>query len=252
MESKPMEQAIVEAMASITPMKRVFIPFFFVLCLSLAACTQNAAQPSSPSGPSGTTATTANPYPPVTSPVDFNSNGIDDYTDILIGARSDALALPRYDPSWFMGGYPPEDAGVCTDLVWRAFKQAGYDLKAMVDKDIAANVSLYPRVEGRPDPHIDFRRTANLLVFFRRHARSLTTDTTQYDQWQPGDIVTFGTWHSAIVSDRRADSGRPYILHNMGQPRREEDALEYWEISGHFRFDASQIDPALLVAFPEE
>ena len=221
-----------------------------LLCLGLFACGQNISPNPSPSDAS--TAVTANPYPPVTSPVDFNHNGVDDYTDILIGARQDAQNRPRYDASWFSGGYPPEDAGVCTDLVWRAFRNAGYDLKAMVDRDIAANKALYPRVEGRPDPNIDFRRTANLLVFFRRHAQVLTTDTAQAEQWQPGDIVTFGTWHSAIVSDKRGADGRPFILHNMGQFNHEEDALANWDISGHFRFDASKIAPEMLAAFPEE
>jgi len=47
--------------------------------------------------------------------------------------------------------YPPDDEGVCTDLVWRAFKNAGYSLKDMVNKDIASNVSAYPRVNGSPD-----------------------------------------------------------------------------------------------------
>jgi len=218
-----------------------------LLCCVLAACGTAIADP--PSAQSTTPVTTANPYPPVTSPVDFNSNGVDDYTDILIGARMDAENRPRYDASWFLGGYPPEDAGVCTDLVWRAFKQAGYDLKAMVDRDIAANVALYPRTQGRPDPHIDFRRTANLLVFFQRHAQVLTTDVAQAEQWQPGDIVTYGTWHSAIVSDKRNADGLPYILHNMGQYNREEDCLAAWEISGHFRFDASQVEPGLLIVF---
>lgn len=222
----------------------------FLLCLSLAACGHTPGQDII--DVPATEQTTADPYPPVTSPVDFNRNGVDDYTDILIGARRDAENRPRYDASWFSGGYPPEDAGVCTDLVWRAFKNAGYDLKAMIDKDIAANISLYPRVEGRPDPNIDFRRTANLKVFFERHAQSLTTDITQPEQWQPGDIVTFGIWHSAIVSDKRNADGRPLLLHNMGQFNREEDALANWEISGHFRFDASQIDPAMLIAFSEE
>ena len=226
-------------------MKRLLCAaLIFLLCLSLAACTQNAT-PDASSSPAAETA--ANPWPPVTSPIDFNRNGVDDYTDILLGAREDARNRPRYDPSYFSGGYPPEDAGVCTDLVWRAFKHAGYDLKAMVDRDIAANIALYPRVEGRPDRNIDFRRTANLLVFFRRHAQELTTDIAQAEQWQPGDIVTFGTWHSAIVSDIRAADGRPFLLHNMGQPNREEDALANWEISGHFRFDASQIDPEMLI-----
>lgn len=180
--------------------------------------------------------------------MDFNGNGIDDYTDILLGARQDAENYPRYDPAYF-SGYPPEDAGVCTDLVWRAFKSAGYDLKSMVDKDIAANTSKYPRVEGRPDPNIDFRRTANLKVFFECHAQVLTLDITQVEQWQPGDIVTFGTWHSAIVSGKRNKNGLPFILHNMGQLNREEDALASWEISGHFRFDARKVDSEMLIAF---
>jgi len=222
-----------------------------LICVYLLCCMLSACGPVIETPPTQSTvpATTANPYPPVTSPVDFNGNGVDDYTDILIGARMDAENRPRYDASWFLGGYPPEDAGVCTDLVWRAFKQAGYDLKAMVDRDIAANVALYPRTEGRPDPHIDFRRTANLKIFFERHAQVLTTDVTQVEQWQPGDIVTYGTWHSAIVSDRRNAEGLPYILHNMGQFNREEDRLAAWEISGHFRFDASLVDPGLLIEF---
>ena len=217
-----------------------------LLCLLFAAC---GPVGTAPPAESMIPTTTANPYPPVTSPVDFNGNGVDDYTDILVGARKDAENRPRYDASWFSGGYPPEDAGVCTDLVWRAFKQAGYDLKAMVDRDIAAHTALYPRVEGRPDPHIDFRRTANLKVFFERHAQSLTIDVAQVEQWQPGDIITYGTWHSAIVSDIRNAEGLPYILHNMGQPEREQDCLAAWEISGHFRFDASKIEPGMLAAF---
>jgi len=54
-----------------------------------------------------------------------------------------------------------------------------------------------------------------------------------------------------MVSDRRNRDGVPYILHNMGQPNREEDALAKWGISGHFRFDASMIDSAILVAWEE-
>ena len=70
------------------------------------------------------------------SSVDFNSNGIDDYTDILNGARIDAVNKPTYDDSYWEGGYPPDNIGVCTDVVWRAFKHAGYNLREMVDKDV--------------------------------------------------------------------------------------------------------------------
>ena len=187
----------------------------------------------------------------VTSSVDYNNNGIDDYTDIVIGARKDAKNKPKYDGSYQNGGYPPDDIGVCTDVIWRAFKNAGYNLKDMVDEDIKNNTSLYPRVGGRPDSNIDFRRVPNLKVFFERYAVSLTLDTSKIDQWQPGDIVTYGVKHIAIISERRNKNGVPYIIHNGGQPVREEDALTRGslKISGHFRFDASKLNENDLVPY---
>ena len=56
---------------------------------------------------------------------DYNANGVDDYTDFLLGARRDAENHPQYDGAYYDGGYPPEDIGVCTDVVWRAFRAAG-------------------------------------------------------------------------------------------------------------------------------
>jgi len=167
---------------------------------------------------------------------DHNKNGVDDYTDILLGARADAEKRPVYRSDYYQGGYPPDSEGVCTDVAWRAFKNAGYSLKDMVDKDIANNMAEYPRVNGNPDPNIDFRRVPNLKVYFERHALSLTLDPSKIDQWQPGDIVTYGENHIAVVSDRRNKDGRPYIIHNLGQYNREEDALTSKVISGHFRF----------------
>jgi hypothetical protein len=60
----------------------------------------------------------------VYSEVDYNDNGIDDYTDILLGAKLDAENCPTYNGAYYGGGYPPDDIGVCTDVVWRAFKNA--------------------------------------------------------------------------------------------------------------------------------
>jgi len=37
----------------------------------------------------------------------------------------------------------------------------------------------------------------------------------------------------------------------MGQWEREEDALANWDISGHFRFDASRIDPDILIKWED-
>jgi uncharacterized protein len=134
---------------------------------------------------------------------------------------------------------------VCTDVVWRAMRDAGYDLKALVDKDIRKNTAKYPRIAGNPDPNIDFRRVSNLIVFFQRNGTELTKniksgDIENLSQWQPGDIVTFDNPHEhiAIISDKRRKDGVPFILHNAGPTATESDQLQSWpsKITGHFRF----------------
>lgn len=172
---------------------------------------------------------------------DLNNNGLSDSEDIVIGARKDALAMPAYVNAYYGGGYPPEDEGTCADLVWRAFEEAGYSLKDLVDADIASDPYAYPSVKGRPDPNIDFRRVGNLVVYFERTAESLTLDVYDTDQWQAGDIVIFGgNEHIGIVSDIRNDKDIPYLIHNNDQPIREEDRLEYGDytmgITAHFRW----------------
>ena len=173
------------------------------------------------------------------SKTDYDNDGIDDYTDILQGAKIEAKNKPKYKSAYYAGGYPPENEGVCTDVIWRALKNAGYLLKDMVDEDIKNNVSEYPRVNGKPDSNIDFRRVSNLKVYFDRNQISLTTDLSKISEWQPGDIVTFGTTHIGIISDKRNSKGIPYLIHNTGQPFREEDVLELYgkneQISGHYR-----------------
>lgn len=187
----------------------------------------------------------------VQSSVDFNKNGINDYSDIMAGARKDAQNRPRYDGAYCAGGYPSEDVGVCTDVVWRAFRNAGYSLKDMVDEDIATDPKRYPHIV-EADPNIDFRRVTNLRVFFEKYAISLTTDINAISAWQPGDIVVFGeNKHVGIVSDRRNKDGQPYILHNGGQYQREENYLPRATVTAHFRFDASQVTAELLKPWTE-
>ena len=187
----------------------------------------------------------------IKSEVDFNQNGIDDYTDILLGARADAENHPTYNSAYYAGGYPPDDIGVCTDVVWRAFKNAGYSLRDMVDRDIYNNPDEYPAAQPR-DNNIDFRRVRNLRVFFEKYAEKLTLDTAKIDEWQPGDIVIFGNdKHIGIVSDKRTRDGKTYIIHNGGQPMREENFLKRGEVTGHYRFDAEKIDESVLIAWQE-
>ena len=188
----------------------------------------------------------------ITSSVDFDADGTDDYTDILLGARQDAQNRPRYDGSYVAGGYPSDDVGVCTDVVWRAFKNAGYSLKLMVDRDIQNNPRDYPRVTKR-DSNIDFRRVANLRVFFDKYATVLTTDIEDISQWQPGDIVIFeDNAHIGIVSDKRNKKGHSYIIHNGGQPVREEDYFKRGVVLRHYRFDADSIPDNVLIQWEGE
>lgn len=176
------------------------------------------------------------------SKIDYDSDQIDDYTDILLGARKDAKNKPKYDSRYWSTGYPPDDIGVCADVIWRAFKEAGYNLRELIDEDIKDNIALYPYVKKK-DSNIDFRRVKNLKVYFDRHATILTNDINKIEEWMPGDIVIFGKnyTHIGIISDKRNIRGIPWLIHNAGQPKREENALEVWAyrkgIYGHYRWD---------------
>lgn len=174
---------------------------------------------------------------------DYDLDGIDDYTDIMLGARKDALARPKYKSAYYAGGYPPGDEGVCTDLIWRAFREAGYELKDLIDNDIKNNPDDYYGLDKVPDPNIDFRRVSNLKVFFQRNAVNLSLDINDISSFQPGDIITFADSHIAIVSDKRNKKGIPYLIHNAGQLNREDNTFEKWfekyGISGHFRWENS-------------
>ena len=175
---------------------------------------------------------------------DKDKDGILDQEEFMQGSRAEVKNKTKYLSQYYVGGYPPETEGVCTDVIWRAFKAAGYNLKDMVDKDIKDNVKLYPRVEGKPDQNIDFRRVPNLEVFFGRFGEKLTTEIKPGDienlkQWQGGDIVTFeNPQHIAFISDKRRKDGVPYLIHNPGPKPVEEDKLMKWapKITGHFRY----------------
>lgn len=170
----------------------------------------------------------------IVSETDYNNNGTDDFTDILFGARSYIKTKPVYKSAYYKGGYPPDGVGVCTDVIWKAFENAGYSLKELVDADILENIESYTTITV-PDGNIDFRRVKNLKIFFDRNAQSLTLDAKDVEQWQAGDIVVYPK-HIAIVSDKRNKKGQPYIIHNAGQPILEEDAFTRQEIIGHYRW----------------
>lgn len=183
---------------------------------------------------------------------DLDSDGVNDIIDIVLGARQEVWNRTRYQSTYYKGGYPPENEGVCTDVIWRALKNCGYDLKASMDKDILKNPEDYSNGVVIPDPNIDFRRVKNQYVFFKKYATSLTTQVKPYNkknlyEWQAGDIVVLRkTEHVAIISDKRRKDGIPFVLHNSSTFAMEEDLLLKWSrdnrIIGHFRFQKNTLE----------
>lgn len=166
---------------------------------------------------------------------DKDGDGIDDQTDILQGALAYVSTHPKYKSRYYQTGYPDDGYGVCTDVVAYALKNAGYDLMELVAQDIEKNPDRYDI--DQPDQNIDFRRVRNLKVYFADTAIPLTTELTEPEQWQGGDIVIFES-HIGIVSDRRNADGIPYVIHHNDpfQKTYEQDILQSREdIVGHYR-----------------
>lgn len=179
---------------------------------------------------------------------DQDGDGIDDYTDILVSAKTQIGVVTEYDTAYYQGGFPPENKGACSDVLWRTLKGVGYDFKEMLEEDIQKNKNDYPQ-DPTLDSNINFRRVQNIRIYLNKFTEKLTTEVEPNDfenlkEWQAGDIVTFdqipgGLWHVAIISDKRRKDGVPYLIHNHGYGVQENDYLRDWpaEISGHFRFN---------------
>jgi hypothetical protein len=151
-----------------------------------------------------------------------------------------------YDGSYRKISYPmgdvPDNTGVCTDVIVRAYRQLGIDLQKEVHEDMEANFGLYPKNWGleRPDANIDHRRVPNLQVFFRRHGTELPVSRSP-GGYLPGDLVTWTVQrslpHIGIVSDSKTLFGkRPLIVHNIGRGPVLEDMLFEYPITGHYRY----------------
>ena len=151
-----------------------------------------------------------------------------------------------YDPAYVKLAYPggdvPDDRGVCTDTVIRAFRHAGVDLQVEVHEDMRASFAAYPKMWGlrKPDRNIDHRRVPNLETLFRRKggAKAISDKAGAY---LPGDIVSWrltggGLPHIGVVT-RKKRGGQPLIAHNIGAGTREEPCLFDWPVSGWFRFE---------------
>jgi uncharacterized protein YijF (DUF1287 family) len=151
-----------------------------------------------------------------------------------------------YDPQYFSIDYPmgdvPAGKGVCTDVIIRIYRKSGIDLQEKVHLDMKNHFEKYPDNWGlkRPDPNIDHRRVPNLMVFFKRHGKTLPTGKIP-ENYLPGDIVVWnlgnGILHIGMVVPVKSEDGKRYkVIHNLGNGQIVEDVLFHWEITGHYYY----------------
>ncbi|MBQ9691177.1 MAG: DUF1287 domain-containing protein [Eggerthellaceae bacterium] len=163
-------------------------------------------------------------YPQLKSSIDADDDGIDDQNDVLQNAREWLSSDREYKNEYFSCGYPDNGTGVCADVVAWSMLHAGYDLRALINEDIAKDKAAYNIVV--PDENADFRRVETQHIWFKRNTIELATDTNDGQAWQGGDIVVFKD-SIGIISDKRNENGVPYVLHFIESSKNwEEDILE--------------------------
>jgi uncharacterized protein YijF (DUF1287 family) len=183
---------------------------------------------------------------------DKDGDGIPDALDVLIGAKKEVLNAESYTAEAedyigmkYPGGDVPRNIGVCTDVIVRAVRNAGWDLQKELHEDIKKAKSAYPMVKGLGDPSIDQRRVGTLLPYFKRHweQHSAKLDDPK-DPWRPGDVIFMDTFpnksgpdHIGIVSDRTDPLGLPLIVNNWtdGTVVSEMDLMTFVPVMYRFR-----------------
>jgi len=191
---------------------------------------------------------------------DQDNDGINDQEDILLGAKKQ-LTVPAVnifteginESNYYAGGDPPADLAISTDIIARAFLEAGFILKDLVYEDISSNFDEYPLRKNwgqmTCDPNIDYRRIQNLEIFFKRRTLSLGIIFDEnlpenLDSWFPGDIVFFDmdrdgfTDCASIISDSTTRDGTPKIIYNYIEPGHtvEENIIKERVVTGHYRY----------------
>jgi uncharacterized protein YijF (DUF1287 family)/L,D-peptidoglycan transpeptidase YkuD (ErfK/YbiS/YcfS/YnhG family) len=183
---------------------------------------------------------------------DADGDGIPDALDIVLGAKKAVLNGARYTSGYvtldYPGGDVPRDQGVCTDVVVRALRNAGFDLQKLVYTDMLARPGAYGRPK-RVDRSIEHRRVRRLLPWFLAHWTSLPPERGEGEPYLPGDIVLMDTLskagpdHIGIVSDTLGASGQPLIVNNWtdGHRTAEMDLLPWVPITHRFRVPAAPL-----------
>lgn len=182
-------------------------------------------------------------------PGDADRDGIPDPLDVLIGGKKVVIDGAPYGGGYIQIDFPngdiPRGQGVCTDVIIRAGRNAGFDLQAALQRDIRSARGSYPMVR-RPNASIDHRRVKTILPYFLRHwdRRKVELDAAD-DPLRPGDVVFFDTFpskpgpdHIGVVSDTIGPSGMPMVINSWtdGFRTSEMDLLSFVPVTHRFRF----------------
>jgi uncharacterized protein YijF (DUF1287 family) len=184
-------------------------------------------------------------------PGDADADGIPDPLDVLIGARKAALNADQYDGRYerisYPGGDVPRSIGVCTDVIIRSLRNAGYDLQRLVHEDILRARKAYPMIRT-PNTDIDHRRVKSILPWFRRTTESHTNALQDpRDPLRAGDVIfmdTFadrpGSEHVGVIADTQAAGGQPLVINNWtdGTVTKPMDLLSVVPVTERFRLPA--------------
>jgi hypothetical protein len=165
---------------------------------------------------------------------------------LIDAAVEQSKVTTGYDPSWVKINYPngdvPEDTGVCSDVIVRAFRKTGIDLQKEVHEDMTRARSSYPSRWGAngTDTNIDHRRVLNLMTYFDRQGKSLPITNDRAD-YLPGDVISWqlsdGVEHIGILTNYWSQPEKHcLVVHNIGAGARIEDVLLTWKIIGHYRY----------------
>ena len=164
---------------------------------------------------------------------DQDHDHIPDSLDIHLGLMKSMINHARYDASYHGVSYPMGDVirevGVCTDVVVRAYRNAGINLQEQLIKDMYKAPKSYALKPGKqPSKGYEHRRVRHLYPYFKRHFRALSTHFDQNSKstqaWLPGDLLFMNMWpnskqpaHVGLVSGHIQMSGFPLLAHNAAR-----------------------------------
>ena len=154
----------------------------------------------------------------VYSKVDYNKNGIDDYSDFLLGAKKIKGKNSSYE-----------------ELMIKVFQYAGYNLDKMVDNYFKDSKDL----ENKMD------RISLYKSFINDNATKISINFKKKEDFQPGDFI-FLSEGIGLLSDKRDKNGLNYIIVIENGKVVEKEGLKELDVSGHYRFDSSLIDDEIL------